>query len=300
MLDVAVSRTLSTEPENRYQSAAELRAALELALREPEASHSRRKLAVRGLASAVALAVIGVVGVGVARPEMRQRATAALSPMIEKVHALQARVAARAHGAKSVTAVEVAVIKPEPAAVTLAAAPEPGPVEAPAAVAENPAAPSDEGEVDDDASSASPSGGAETAQATPAAEAAEPSIDADAEQAVTEAHELVARGNTLKALNVLRSAAKKSPNDPKLLAALASAAEHDRAWGEAVRVARKLVAADPSVESKLELARLERKTGHRPRALEIVRSLVKDNPDSAEAQAMLALLGGSARVAMEK
>ena len=72
---------------------------------------------------------------------------------------------------------------------------------------------------------------------------------------------------------------------------LASAAEQDRAWGEAVRTVRRLVEVDPSAESKLELARLERKTGHRARALELVRSVLNDNPDSPEAHAMLEPIG---------
>ena len=88
--------------------------------------------------------------------------------------------------------------------------------------------------------------------------------------------------------------------DAKVLQELASAAEEDRAWGEAARAARHWVAVEPSVDSKLELARLERKTGHKSRALELVRSVVKDNPDSPEAHAMLSQLGGSERVALQK
>ena len=103
-----------------------------------------------------------------------------------------------------------------------------------------------------------------------------------------------------RAVNLLRRAAKKSPSDAKVLQELASAAEQDHAWGEAVHVARRLVAVDPSVESKLELARLERKTGHRARALELVKSVVKDSPDSPEARAMLSQLGGVERVALQK
>ena len=99
MVDAAVSRALSTEPEHRYRSAAELREALEAALQEPETKPARRKLVARGLASAVAVAVIGVIAVGAARPEIRQKPLAALAPMIEKAHALQARAAERMHGA---------------------------------------------------------------------------------------------------------------------------------------------------------------------------------------------------------
>ena len=81
MLDVAVSRALSPEPEHRYRSAAEMRAALEAALNESETAKTPpRKLVVRGLASAIALAVVGVIGIGCEQagsaPESRGRTVA--------------------------------------------------------------------------------------------------------------------------------------------------------------------------------------------------------------------------------
>ena len=304
MVDAAVSRALSTEPEHRYSSAAELREALEAALHEP-AAPSRRKLVARGLASAVAVAVVGVIGIGLARPEIRQQAAAALAPMMEKAHALQARVTERVHGAHpaapvnapvaplamkpaaevALAAAEEIVAEPAPAAALLAAAPE----------GSSPAS-SDDGEIDADAVGTS---GAAAEPAEPAA-IAKGESSAAAEAAILEAHELVAKGNKLKALNVLRRAAKSSPGDATLLAELARAAEQDRSWGEAVRTARLLVEVDASAESKLSLARLERKTGHRARALELVRSVLNQSPDSPEAQAMLGQLGAVERVALQK
>jgi tetratricopeptide (TPR) repeat protein len=157
------------------------------------------------------------------------------------------------------------------------------------------AAPSDDGEVEDDSPSPA-SAPAEKADVTPSK--AEPS--ATGEAAIALAHKLTAQGNKNKALNVLRHAAKQVPTDGKVLQELAAAAEEDRAWGEATRAARRWVEVAPSVDSKLELARLERKTGHKSRALELVRGLVKDNPDSPEARAMLSQLGGTERVALQK
>jgi serine/threonine protein kinase len=307
MLDAAVSRALSTEPEHRYKSAAELREALEAALREPEAPSRRRRWVTRGVASALAITVVGVIGVGAARPAMRERAAVALAPVIEKMHALQARAAERMHGAHPAAPApnQVAALKLDtPAVVTVGATPEaliPAPVPAAppeAAVAVNSAA-NDDGEVEEDApsSDAPASEKAEGSSASAPSASETPSAAADA---IAEAHKYVAQGNKLKALNTLRRAAKKSPSDAKVLAELASAAEQDRAWGEAVRVARRLVEVAPSAETKLELARLERKTGHRPRALELVRAVLKDSPDSPEAQAMLSQLGGTERVALQK
>jgi len=306
MVDAAVSRALSTEPDHRYKSAAELRAALEAALHEPETQPSRRKWVARGLASAVALSVIGVLAAGAARPEIRQQAMAMASPLIEKVHALQARAAERMHGARpATTPAQVPALAMQPAAeVVLAAAEEvvaqPAPAAAllaPAAEANMPAS-NDDGEVEEAAANESTANAA-SATAEPAA-SPKVDLDSDAEAALILARELTAKGSKLKALNVLRRAAKTSPNDANVLHELAGAAEKDRAWGEAVRTMRRLVEVDPSAESKLELARLERKTGHRERALELARSVLNENPDSPEAHAMLGQLGVTERVALQK
>jgi serine/threonine protein kinase len=314
MLDVAVSRALSPEPEHRYRSAAEMRAALEAALNETEtASTPRRKLVVRGLASAIALGVIGVIAFGASKPEVRQKAAFALSPIIAKAEALRARAAERMHAAHPESApAQVAVLKLEaPATVTVVAKAEPtpapaaenlAPMEAVAAApaAQNPAPASDDGEVEDDSASSdsAPQDKADAPSKADSVAKAEPS--AAAADAIAEADKLSAAGNKVKALNVLRHAAKKSPTDAKLLQELALMAEQNRAWGEAVRTARRLVAVDGSADSKLELARLERKTGHRDRALSLARSVLKDNPDSPEAHAMLSQLGVGERVALQK
>jgi tetratricopeptide (TPR) repeat protein len=313
MLDVAVTRALSPEPEHRYKSAAELRAALEAALNEPSAVSPRRKLFVRGLASAIALSVIGVIAVGAARPDVRQKTLAALSPMIAKAEALQARAAARLHAAHP-TPAEVAALKPEaPAIVSVEAKPEAAPLSTQAApVGEAAPAPlaqaataNDDGEVDDDSPAAAsaekdaPAAKGANAEAEPAAMTVA-ATSSSSDDVIAEAHKLTAAGNKLKALNLVRHAAKKAPNDAQLLQELAGMAERDHAWGEAVRTARRLVSIDPSADSKLELARLERKTGHRARALELVRSVLKDTPDSPEAHAMLTQLGAAERVALQK
>ena len=315
MLDATVSRALSTDPERRYRSAAEMREALEAALHEPEttlsvsssARASRRRLAARGLASVIALSVLGLIATVATQPVVRQKATATFAPLLNKAHALQASFAARAHAARPENAalaqaepLKVEVETPAAAVVEVNAAPAqpaapsaaaPAEVSAPTAAA----APSDDGEVEDDSASADNALREKTQTAPEKSESTAPG-----EAAIAEAHKLSAQGNKNKALNVLRQAAKRHPSDAKVLQELASAAEEDRAWGEAARAARRWVAVAPSVDSKLELARLERKTGHRARALELVRSVVKDNPDSPEAHAMLSQLGGSERVALQK
>ncbi|HWZ92607.1 MAG TPA: protein kinase, partial [Polyangiaceae bacterium] len=312
MLDATVSRALSTDPERRFTSAAAMREALEAALHEPEPTRvPYRKLAARGLASVIALSVLGLVGTVATRPTVRQGALAVLAPVLNEAHALRARATERLHAAHPETfaLAQAEPVKPEPAAAAVvevnAAPAEPvapsapvaaaEPVQAEVAAAPQAAAATDDGEVEDD-SPGTDSAPAEKAEATPA----KADKSAIGENAILEAHKFAAQGNKIKALNVLRHAAKKVPTDGKVLQELASAAEENRAWGEATRAARHWVAVEPSVDSKLELARLERKTGHKERALELVRSVVKDNPDSPEAHAMLSQLGGSERVALEK
>ena len=300
MLDVAVSRALSTDPEHRYRSAAELREALESALREPEVTHSRRKLAARGLASAIALTVASVMGLALARPAVRQRALIVLAPALDRVHALQARAVARLHPAEPAAATRLATHEISATQPALAVEAPSAPSLAAVAVDPLPVAQNSVASTDDDDGEVEDAPASDGAPALPTEAPARVEISSAGADAIAEARQLVAHGNDLKALNVLRSAAKKSTNDPALLRELAGAAERDRAWGEAVRVARRLVVVDPSASSKLELARLERKTGHRARALDLVRSVIKDNPDSAEARTMLGQLGGAERVALQK
>jgi len=311
MLDATVSRALSTEPEKRFRTAAEMREALEAALREPEVLPAdRRRWVARGLASAIALSVCGLIGAVATQPVMREKAKIAFAPVLAKAHALQARAAERMHGAQPDSA--VAQAEPQkadaPAVVEVNAAPsEPAaPIAAepvaqnaqPAPVAAAPsAADGDDGEVEDD----SPGTSSAVAEKSDDANAkSDAPATSSGDEAIAEAQRLTAQGNKLKALHVLRRAAKKYPKDAKVLQELATAAEADRAWGEAARAARHLVAVAPSAESKLELARLERKTGHRERALELVKSVLKESPDSADAHAMMTQLGGTERVALQK
>ncbi len=304
MLDAAVSRVLSPEPEHRYNTAAELRAALEAALEET-APRARRKFVGGAVASALLLALVGSLGFCAVNPALRRQAVAVLAPAITKAEAWQAQLAARLHVAhpSSVPSAQVAALAPPASAGVVekvdAAALELAPSVAQAAPVALAAAASDDGEVEDETPATDGDKARDGIAPTSTASAvAEPS--ALGAQAIAEASKLGAAGNKLKALNVLRNAAKKSPGDAQVLRELAHAAEQNRAWGEAVRSARRVVAIDGSADSKLELARLERKTGHRARALDLVRSVLKDIPDSEDARAMLGQLGGSERVALQK
>jgi hypothetical protein len=122
--------------------------------------------------------------------------------------------------------------------------------------------------------------------------------DPKAEAAVAEFDALWARGSTLKALKEIRSAARAFPKDPGVLRSYVVATRHTKAWGEALRVAESWVKADPSFEARFELARLERATGHRGRALSMLRSLEKEQPESEAVKKELLIFGVDQRLAL--
>src|SRR5450432_3139167 len=170
MLDATVSRALSTDPERRYRSAAEMREALEAALNESEPaapSPARRKLAARGLASVIALSVLGLIGAVANRPVIKAKIFATFAPVLNEAHALQARAAARMHAAHpenaalaqiepaKVEAPAVVQVNAAPPEVAPPSAPAPADVAAPPADVAAPtvAAANDDGEVEDDSPS---------------------------------------------------------------------------------------------------------------------------------------------------
>jgi hypothetical protein len=63
-------------------------------------------------------------------------------------------------------------------------------------------------------------------------------------------------------------------------------------WGEAVKAARRWALLDPTAEARLALARLERATGHKARALALVQGVIKEDPSSPDAKTLLGELRG--------
>jgi tetratricopeptide (TPR) repeat protein len=120
----------------------------------------------------------------------------------------------------------------------------------------------------------------------------------DAKEAISDnpllakADDLWERGAKIRALGVLRRAAKKAPNDAAVHKSLAARAEETGAWGEAVKAARRWALLDPSSEARLSLARLERATGHKERALALIEGVIKDDPSSPDAKTLLGEMRG--------
>ena len=149
------------------------------------------------------------------------------------------------------------------------------PTEAPAASAT---------EADTDAS--------ETASGEPASEAT------PAAAALARFEELRAKGRDLKALGVIRTAARAFPRDPAILKTYVQAAEASKAFGEAHKAAQRWAEIDRSTAARLTLARLERATGNSPKAFAILDSVLKADPESPEAHRLATLWSRDQRLAM--
>ncbi len=308
-LDRLLAKTLSVDPSQRPQTARELGQALELVLRtqpkrEVPLAPRRRGLA-RSLVAGMSVLVLGIGGAAIAKTPTGERATASLKAAYD--HVVKLRADALAHRAPPAPAprAQIAIgTLPAPTESDPVAAPAapPAPVEASAQTidldAVEAAEGADDGEVEEQdaptAEAVATAGGVDLSEeqeveikGSPAADPA-PSDNA----AVAKAEALWERGAKLRALDVLRKASLKTPNDPSVFKALAARAEQTRAWGEAVKSARRWALLDPSAEARLSLARLERATGHKERALALVQGVLKEDPASPDAKTLLGEMRG--------
>lgn len=299
-LDLLLSRTLSVDPSRRPQTALELCSSLDAILTERPARAvvaPRRRGLANTLVAGMSVLVLGVGGAALAKTPAGVKATGSMRAAYE--HVVKLRADALAHRAPPApAAAKVVAIGAEPAEPVAAPASPPTPAEPTFAVSEAPAAENDEdGEVE--AVDAPPS--EETVVATrtidldeePEVEIKGASETATAESSVIEkADALWEKGGKLRALALLKRAAKKTPNDAGVQKALVARAEQMGEWGEAVKAARRWALLDPSSEARLSLARLERATGHKERALALVEGVVKEDPASPDAKTLLGEMRG--------
>jgi predicted Zn-dependent protease len=123
-------------------------------------------------------------------------------------------------------------------------------------------------------------------------------VDSDATATATEVGVLAQvdalweKGAKLRALALLKRTSKRTPNDASVQKALVARAEQMAEWGEAVKAARRWALLDPSSEARLSLARLERATGHKERALALIDGVIRDEPSSPDAKTLLAEMRG--------
>jgi tetratricopeptide (TPR) repeat protein len=299
------------DPEQRFQNASEMRAALAAALSEPERRRARRRRVASALLTLAGLGLLGVAGYGQAHPEMIERARATAQSCLDYVTALreqyavsQARVAKIALPSGS----EVVASARPGAALSGATAREPDP----GSSATGPA-----GELEDqvtDQESDEPTQ-ARIAQNEPengeAAEgegvrdpAPEPAAGSGQSEAsdlgerLSRAEELIQQGHRLKGYHQIRALGMRHGQEGRVLKAWCQAAVALRQWGEAYKVAERWAATERSTESRLELARMERALGNRSQAIRIVNDALKSDPESEPAQKLLASLRqGPSRVA---
>jgi serine/threonine-protein kinase len=289
-LDRALLRALDPAPEARPESAAAFRRELEALLVQP-ASKKRLRRRVGSLAlMAVLFATSAVlVRAAVRTPSVNLALRDALHAGTERVSGFADRIQARRAALLAERSQGLATAKPAAPAALLPAAP-PAPAELSAGEAP---APTTEAPIPD-ASEA-------LAEATASAEAdgAAPAPEGDdVASALAEAKALSDKGRDLRALELLRRAARQHKNSPAVLESLIRALQKNRSWGEALRFARRRVELDKSSEARLDLARLERATGHRERAVALLTPLADDASTGGQARELLRSLAGSESVAL--
>ena len=297
-LDRVLDKALAADPEGRFETMADLRAALELVLNGRARSRAVRRGVGLALVGVVTFAAAAVVS---ARSGFAPNGGHALAELGRGAFARASLLLSHA-GAKAPAVV------PSPAVAAVAPRPV-APPEAPAAVP--PSVPTFAEDTETVASAVVPSAPAAEPSTTPVVEAA---ADGDAEapseappagasatgaagDALAAFETLRAHGRPLKALHAIRVAGKAFPREPAVLRAYVRAAEESKAFGEAHRVAVRWAQADSSSEAKLTLARLERAIGNAPKALAILDSVLKKDAKSAEAQRLATLWSHDQRLA---
>ncbi len=302
-LDQLLGRMLSVDPEQRPQTATELCAALEAIVSEKPTAHASAPLRRRGLATSLvagmSVLVLGIGGAALAKTPAGEKATASVKAAYAHVVKLRADALER-NAPPAPPVVQAVAIGNEPAEPVAAPAAPPTPQEPQAAtVATNDLdSDADEGEVDaKDAPAATDAPVVASADLSEEQEVEVKGVPSEAAPAnenavLAKVDALWDKGAKIHALALLQRAAKKSPNDAAVYKALASRAEQMASWGDAVKAARRWALLDPSSEARLSLARLERATGHKERAVALIQGVLKDDPTSPDAKTLLGEMRG--------
>ncbi|HLV20540.1 MAG TPA: serine/threonine-protein kinase [Polyangiaceae bacterium] len=304
-VDTLILRALSRTPSLRYRNAAEMREALEQALIAPVAARrARRRAGVVAVSALMTALIAGGVVLG-RHSSAAKLAKSAVDGIERQVRALRTPAPLRTALASSAERVSEALEQRR----SLAAAADPA---GPAAAsdgepAELLAADSVEAPPQDDSDALEVARTGETELLEPGGESAEPAGEEPSSGAepppellekIEAAEALLQQGKELRAIADLRKLGQAHPRSGRVLKAWSEAAVRIKAWGEAVRIARRWADAEPTLESRLHLARMERAVGKRERAVLELKRLVRDYPSSSEATELLAAFGvDPARVA---
>jgi serine/threonine-protein kinase len=316
-LDALLVRVLDPDPAVRPQSARELREAFVKLLNEPAPAPERHSMRRRALAFTLSASLSAlVIGIGTAallKTQGAERAVAEVRGALAHLAKLRADALARSQALGAEAPAAPRAPETVPAAALAAGASLDGEIAEPTPELELDQHDSDEGEVAEleaapfgespeitIAGAGSPSSTEGTALGTSGAQAfGTPEVMTE-DPAIARASALWQKGARVRALGVLRDASKKSPNDAALHRALAGRAEQLSAWGEAVKAARRWALLDPTPESRVALARLERATGHRDRALALLEGVIQDDPADSRALTLRdAMLGSKLALSSE-
>jgi eukaryotic-like serine/threonine-protein kinase len=305
-LDRVLAKALAPAPAARFDTVADLRLALELLIDARARSRTRRRRAGVAMIGVVTVAAFAVFGARVSRA-VPDGLVAAVSVGRELVsQALAVNLPESAHGAPVAHAEPAA--KPVAAAVAAPPPSEPAPAAAaPAAIptfGEDTETEAERGAAEAVPEAAAPGTPGEVPPAADAKTAAETEPAGPSESAagkvLAEFESLQQNGRSLKALHVIRDAAKTFPREAAVLRAYVKAAEGTKAWGEARRAAARWVKLEATSEARLSLARLERATGNTQKALALVESVLKDEPGSEEARRLGAAWSHEQRFALNR
>jgi serine/threonine-protein kinase len=280
-LDRVLARALSAEPDGRFETVADLRRALEELVDQRVRARTVRRRAGVALVGALTVAAFLVVGARLSRalPGGISEGLRVGRGLVEQALALDANRPKSA---------PVAVVAAAPVVVA-APVTEEKPASVPTfgedtEVANEPVAP---------AASAEPVAAPVEPDAQPVAAELPPAVAA----ALAEVTALEGRGRNLKALHVIRQAAKQFPREPEVLKVYIAKAQESKAWGEAHRAALSWVKAHgESAEARITLARLERATGNPETALALVQAVMKSDK-SPEAERLYATWSHDQRLA---
>jgi serine/threonine-protein kinase len=287
-LDRVLLRALRKVPEDRYQTAEEMRLALSDALRAPERARRRRRATA---AVAIALGTFGLfaaAGVAASNPNVRARASVFAGPTLRQIPGVGGLLAPAPRRATPAPALDepVAILHEAPTVDARAKAPEP-PKDPAVATPPDDTDPEPSVEETDDMG-----GGAPTLLEPEAAD------DPIAEE-LARAGDIARRGNAIVTLNAYRKLAKKHPDDPRVLAGWSQAAIETKGWGEALRAAIKWASVDTKAPAQLHLAEVQKSVGQRFGAVATLERLLDEDPENTKARALLERYAPS-RLAMRK
>ncbi|HET9932215.1 MAG TPA: protein kinase [Polyangiaceae bacterium] len=285
--DSLLARLLERDPARRPESARALRQELEALLTAPRSRQTlRRKFGSVAVGASLFIGAAVLANAGMRNTQASSALRSSLGEVTARVmsfgeqlkHRREALLAARTAS----SAVAQSQLAAQPEAKIVAKQPsEPAPV--------TEASPKEPEIIDADA----------LANEVSAEPVRAPEVSSETAQALAEAKALTDKGRELKALDVLRRAVERHPDDVELLGALSQALSKNRSWGEALRVARHRAELDQSAPARFDLARLERATGHRDRAIELLNGLLGDDQHGSAARELLKSLNGASRVALK-